>query len=125
MCNPERLAENVLPRYFRHTQYSSWVRTLNHYSFRKTRPGQWVNPHFQRDKPELLHYITRKVRRVGLGVGACTLTSATPDPSVIPSRTPGPYADSTPTPKPKHGSTTTPEHRARRTLTRPEPYPER
>ena len=37
MCNPERLAENVLPRYFRHTQYSSWVRTLNHYSFRKTR----------------------------------------------------------------------------------------
>ena len=59
--NPERLAENVLPRYFRHTQYSSWVRTLNHYSFRKTRPGQWVNPHFQRDKPELLHYITRKV----------------------------------------------------------------
>ena len=59
--NPERLAENVLPRYFRHTQYSSWVRTLNHYSFRKTRPGQWVNPHFQRDKPELLHHITRKV----------------------------------------------------------------
>ena len=60
--NPERLAENVLPRFFRHTQYSSWVRTLNHYSFRKTRPGQWINPNFQRGKPELLHIITRKVR---------------------------------------------------------------
>ena len=64
MCNPERLAENVLPRYFRHTQYSSWVRTLNHYSFRKTRPGQWANPHFQRDKPELLQYVKRNFRAV-------------------------------------------------------------
>eukprot|EP00908_Phaeocystis_cordata_P016896 Transcript_28217.p1 GENE.Transcript_28217~~Transcript_28217.p1 ORF type:complete len:304 (+),score=83.31 Transcript_28217:300-1211(+) len=62
--NPERLAENVLPRFFRHTQYSSWVRTLNHYSFRKTRPGQWINPNFQRGKPELLHIITRKVAPV-------------------------------------------------------------
>lgn len=61
VVNPERLAENVLPRFFRHTQYSSWVRTLNHYSFRKTRPGHWVHPYFQRGKPELLHFITRKV----------------------------------------------------------------
>ena len=113
MCNPERLAENVLPRYFRHTQYSSWVRTLNHYSFRKTRPGQWVNPHFQRDKPELLHHITRKVVGVGLGVGACTLTSSTPDPSRTPTRTPGPIPKPKPKPKPKLDNTATPQHRAR------------
>ena len=70
MRNPERLAENILPRYFRHTQYSSWVRTLNHYAFRKTRPGQWSNPHFQRGKPELLQHVKRKV---GVWAGAARL----------------------------------------------------
>ncbi len=78
MCNPERLAENVLPRYFRHTQYSSWVRTLNHYSFRKTRPGQWANPHFQRDKPELLQYVKRKVTERACGIGGLGASPCSP-----------------------------------------------
>ena len=78
MCNPERLAENVLPRYFRHTQYSSWVRTLNHYSFRKTRPGQWANPHFQRDKPELLQYVKRKVTGGACGIGGLGASPSSP-----------------------------------------------
>ena len=40
VTNPERLQANVIPLYFRHGQYSSWVRALNAYNFKKTRPGQ-------------------------------------------------------------------------------------
>ena len=86
VCNPERLAENVLPRYFRHTQYSSWVRTLNHYSFRKTRPGQWANPHFQRDKPELLQYVKRKVSEGAYGIGGLGASPHSPHRPSPPSR---------------------------------------
>ena len=39
-------------------QYSSWVRALNAYNFKKTRPGQWHHPHFVRDRPELLLTLT-------------------------------------------------------------------
>jgi len=35
VTNPERLASHVLPTYFRRSQYSSWVRVLNAYGFKK------------------------------------------------------------------------------------------
>lgn len=58
--NPERLANFVLPQFFRHSQYASWVRALNAYSFKKAATGQWEHPHFHRDKPHLLKKIQRK-----------------------------------------------------------------
>ena len=63
VSNPERLQANVLPLYFRHGQYSSWVRALNAYDFKKTRPGQWQHPHFQRDRPEQIKHVTRQARK--------------------------------------------------------------
>ena len=35
VTNPERLASHILPTYFRRSQYSSWVRVLNAYGFKK------------------------------------------------------------------------------------------
>ncbi|KAL1521623.1 hypothetical protein AB1Y20_021281 [Prymnesium parvum] len=60
VTNPERLASVVLPLYFRHSQYASWVRALNAYNFRKARPGQWFHPNFRRGRPENLKFILRK-----------------------------------------------------------------
>lgn len=77
--NPERLTREVFPQFFRHTQYSSFVRALNAYQFRKTRPGQWTNPNFQRDRPDLLKNITRKVAKPkadALALDALAATSA-------------------------------------------------
>jgi len=58
--NAERLALNVLPKYFRHSQYASFVRALNAYHFRKLGTGRWHNPSFRRDRPDLLPTIRRK-----------------------------------------------------------------
>lgn len=60
VTNPERLASEVLPYYFNHSQYASWVRALNAYNFRKARPGQWFHPMFVRGRPESLKHIVRK-----------------------------------------------------------------
>jgi len=62
VSNPERMAATVLPNYFRKSQYSSWVRALNAYNFRKVGVGQWQHPEFQRGRPERLRYVTRKSR---------------------------------------------------------------
>ena len=59
--NPERFAERILPEYFNHSQYSSWVRAANAYDFKKTsKAGVWAHPDFQRGRPELLAKIKRK-----------------------------------------------------------------
>lgn len=61
--NPERLARDILPRYFRHSQYASWVRALNAYNFKKVGIGQWHHPSFQRHSPWLLAQISRKLQK--------------------------------------------------------------
>ena len=59
--NPERFAERILPEYFNHSQYSSWVRAANAYDFKKTsKAGVWEHPDFQRGRPDLLSAIKRK-----------------------------------------------------------------
>jgi len=60
ITNPERLASHVLPKYFRRSQYSSWVRALNAYDFHKVGTGSWSHPNFQRGHPEKLKLIVRK-----------------------------------------------------------------
>ena len=61
VLNAERLAEHLLPRYFKHAQYASWVRALNAYDFKKSGAGRWSHPSFVRGHPELLPNIRRKV----------------------------------------------------------------
>ncbi|TIB43142.1 hypothetical protein E3P86_00111 [Wallemia ichthyophaga] len=73
--NPEALAREVLPRYFKHSNYSSFVRQLNMYGFNKvphlhqgvlhdggsSELWEFTNENFQRDKPDLLVDVHRKV----------------------------------------------------------------
>jgi len=49
--NAERLAEHVLPLYFRHSNYASWTRALNAHGFSKHGPWCWEHPLFVRGLP--------------------------------------------------------------------------